>query len=122
MSINDYVKLNFELDNDIKSKKYSHIISGKLATYLEELLKALNHFKDMDYQVNDIYYLRLKEFSQTALDNIYINNFRTYDKADTSIELAKHMLTISLKHDDFDPMIVGFYDLKDDLDKLEIIL
>ena len=29
------------------SKKYSHSISGKLATYLEEYLKALNHFREI---------------------------------------------------------------------------
>ena len=115
------IELNFDLENNIKVKKFSHVISGKLATYLENLINGLNYFKKSGIEVDEIYYIRVYHFSKEILDNIYIDNFRTFDKAVVAIKLATHSLEISLKHNDFEAILIGFYDLKEDLENLQII-
>lgn len=114
------VAYDFNIDNKIKINKFSHVTSGKLATYIENFVNTLNFFKKEGYEVNNLYYQRIIEFSEYTLNNIYIDNFRTYEKTNTAIKLATHMLDLSLKHKEINQLLVGFYDLKDDLDKLNI--
>lgn len=104
----------------VEINKFTHVISAKLAVYIENYVKTLNKLKIEGCTVDNLYYLKIKDFSESTLNNLYIDNLIAYEKADASIELASHMLNISLKQKEIDSLLIGFYDLENDLKQLDV--
>ena len=76
----------------------------------------------MGNDINELYYVRIKELSDLAENRLCIKTSNDFDKVIAYIEMSDLLITRGIKDVDEEAMITGFYNLINNLKKLDIFM
>lgn len=102
--------------------RYNAIALGRIEEINIKFLEGLKLLEDNGNVINEQYYHRMRELSDLAENKMCIKTFEDFNKVIAYIEMSNILITRGIKDIDEEPMITGFYNLKHNLNKLNIFL
>ena len=99
---------------------YNAIALGKIEEINIKFLDGLKLLEDEGNKINVKYYDRINELSDLAQNNLCITNLQDFNKVLAFIEMSNILITRAMEDVDEEPLITGFYNLKNNLNKLDI--
>ncbi|RAP50368.1 MAG: hypothetical protein BZ136_01400 [Methanosphaera sp. rholeuAM74] len=100
--------------------RYNTVICAKIEEINVKFLEGLKILIDEGNDINDGYYEKIDELSNLARNNLNIHSKEDYDKAVACIELADILITRGIKDVDEEILSSGFFNLKHNLNDLNI--
>ena len=114
-SIQENLKINLPI------RRYTTMASAKILTFVDNCVRSLNYLKNEGFEIDDLYYQRLSEFSDIISNNLIVNDYKTYQKIKSYINMASLVADSGFNHKDPGSVISSFYGLKNNLNKLNVI-
>ncbi len=113
-----------DVENNLNDKihfiRYNAIALGKIEEINIKFLDGLKLLENEGNKINEKYYDRINELSDLAENKLCITNIEDFNKVLAFIEMSDMLITRGIKDIDEEPMITGFYNLKNNLNKLNI--
>lgn len=100
--------------------KYNTVICGKIEEINVKFLEGLKLLSNEGTVISDDYIEKIDELSNLARNHLNIKNKEDYKKAMACIELADILITRGIKDIDEEPLSSGFFNLKHNLNDLNI--
>ena len=101
--------------------RYTNMASAKILTFVDKCVRSLNYLKNEGFEIDDLYYQRLSEFTDTISNKLIVNDYKTYQKIKSYINMASLIVDSGFNHKDPGSVISSFYNLKNNLNKLNVI-
>ena len=103
-------------------RRYTNMASVKLLTFVDKCVRSLNYLKNDGFEIDDLYYQRLSEFTDIISTKLSVKDYNTYQKIKSYINMALVVVDSAFNHKDPGSLISSFYGLKNNLNKLNVIL
>ena len=103
-------------------RRYTNMASAKLLTFVDKCVRSLNYLKNDGFEIDDLYYQRLSEFTDIISTKLSVKDYNTYQKIKSYINMALVVVDSAFNHKDPGSLISSFYGLKNNLNKLNVIL
>lgn len=100
--------------------KYNTVICGKIEEINVKFLEGLKLLSNEGTVISDDYIEKIDELSNLARNHLNIKNKEDYKKAMACIELADILITRGIKDIDEEPLSSGSFNLKHNLNDLNI--
>ncbi|RAP54476.1 MAG: hypothetical protein BZ137_01995 [Methanosphaera sp. rholeuAM130] len=114
-TIQENLKINLPI------RRYTNMASAKILTFIDKCVRSLNYLENDGFEIDDLYYQRLSEFSDIISTKLTVNDYKTYQKIKSYINMAVVVADSGFNHKDPGSVISSFYGLKNNLNKLNVI-
>ncbi|RAP43828.1 MAG: hypothetical protein BZ135_09000 [Methanosphaera sp. rholeuAM6] len=100
--------------------RYNTVICGKIEEINVKFLNGLKILNNEGYNINKEYYEKIEELSNLARNHLNIKTKEDYKKAVACIELSDIIISRGIKDLDEETLSSGFFNLKYNLNDLNI--
>ena len=103
-------------------RKYTNMASAKILSFIDKCVRSLNYMKNDGFDIDDLYFQRLSEFSDIISTKLSVKDFSTFQRIKSYINMANVILDSGFNHKDPGSVISSFYGFKNNIIKLNVII
>lgn len=118
---NNSVIVHENLTVKLPIRRYTSMASAELLSFVDKCFRSLNYLKNDGFEIDELYYQRLSEFSDLISTKLTVKDYHTYQRIQAYINMATVVVDSGFNHKDPGSILSSFYGLKNNLNELDIL-
>jgi len=88
----------YNSDINLPIRRYTHMAWAKILTFIEKCVRSLNYLTNDGLEIDELYYKRLSEFSDIITKKLTVNDYKTYQKIKSYINMTIVVVDSGFNH------------------------
>ena len=109
------------LNINLPIRRYTNMASVELLTYVDKCVRSLKYLENEGFEIDDLYYQRLSEFSDIITGKLIVKDYRTYQRINYYVQMAIIVVDSGFNYNDPGSVISSFYGLKNNINRLNVM-